>query len=131
MIGVGMPHALYLDIFGRIVHGAFGEYPYLVGSATSGKQWRDVDVRLILGDEDYARLIGDVQHEAANPRWQSFNLAYASLGKQLTGLPIDFQIQQRTDANTKFPQQTRHALILAAGLYQPEYQPPAADADAQ
>lgn len=120
MIGVGMPQSLYLDLFGRIVNEAFGEFPYLVGSAANGKQWRDVDVRLILSDEDYARLIGDVRHEAENPRWQAFNMAFAALGKHLTGLPIDFQIQQQTDANKKFPKQTRCALILASGLYQPE-----------
>lgn len=127
MIGVGMPQAMYLDLFGRIVHDAFGTFPYLVGSATQGKQWRDVDVRLILDDEEYARLIGDIRQEAANPRWQALNMAFAALGKHITGLPIDFQIQQQTDANLKFPKQQRHALILAAGLYQPTASPSSGD----
>ena len=37
---VGMPAALMLHEFGSQVWHAFGEPPYLVGSALRGKQWR-------------------------------------------------------------------------------------------
>lgn len=116
VIGVGMPHMLYLDQFGLLVYDAFGNYPYLVGSATVSKQWHDVDVRLILDDDDYLRLIGNVQNEAGNPRWRAFCMAFSELGKRLTGLPIDFQIQQQTQANRLFPHQRRQALILASDV---------------
>ena len=56
--GVGMPAHLYLEQFGSLVWEAFGHPPYLVGSAIMGKQWRDVDVRLILPDDEWDALFG-------------------------------------------------------------------------
>lgn len=112
-IGVGMPHWLYLNQFGRIVCDAFGEFPYLVGSAAVGKTWRDVDVRVVLWDKDYERIVGELMTpEQMNHRWQALCLAFSELGKRMTGLPIDFQIQQRSAANTEFPNQIRCALIV-------------------
>lgn len=100
MVGVGMPQALYLDEFGSQVWSAFGELPCLVGSALRGKVWRDVDVRLILSDEAYAAMeLGDPKLTHRNAKWVSLCMAYSALGKQITGLPIDFQIQQQTLAN--------------------------------
>lgn len=99
VVGVGMPAAMLLDEFGSQVWSAFGKPPYLVGSALQGKQWRDVDVRLILDDEEYARLLGDPNETSTNPKWVAFCLAFSALGKALTGLPVDFQIQQQTRAN--------------------------------
>lgn len=114
-IGVGMPHWLYLNQFGRMVCEAFGEFPYLVGSATVGKQWRDVDVRLILADDDYERIVGKFTlRDAENQRWSVLCMAFSELGKRVTGLPIDFQIQQRSMANAEFPHQHRCALIMMA-----------------
>lgn len=103
-MGVGMPFSLLLDEFGSRVWSAFGQPPYLVGSALAQKDgWRDVDVRLILSDAEYAALgLGDPKYPHENPRWISFCLAFSALGKQMTGLPIDFQIQQQTLANEQF-----------------------------
>jgi hypothetical protein len=99
-VGVGMPTALLLEEFGSQVWSAFGKPPYLVGSALRGKKWRDIDVRLILEDEEYERMgLGDPNHPHQNLKWVSLVLTYSALGKALTGLPIDFQIQQRTHAN--------------------------------
>lgn len=101
--GVGMPTTLLLEEFGLQVHAAFGAYPYLVGSVLHTTKWRDVDVRLILDDEEYAVMgLGDPTNPHVNSKWVSFTLAYSALGKAITGLPIDFQIQQRTNANTEF-----------------------------
>jgi hypothetical protein len=99
---VGMPAALLLNEFGSQVWAAFGGPPYQVGSSLGSKTWRDVDVRLILEDEEYARLFGDPREAWQNEKWIAFVLAFSALGKQMTGLPIDFQIQQQTDANAKF-----------------------------
>jgi hypothetical protein len=99
--GIGMPTALYLDEFGAMVSAAFdGETPYHVGSSLTGKSWRDVDVRLILADEDYERLgFGDPAHPHQNAKWVALVKAFAALAREMTGLPVDFQIQQRTRAN--------------------------------
>lgn len=99
-IGVGMPQALWLNEFGSQVWSAFGEVPYLVGSALIGKEWRDVDVRLILADDDYESMsLGDPTDPHRNAKWVALCMAFSELGYKMTGLPIDFQIQQRTEAN--------------------------------
>lgn len=104
--GVGMPAALWLHEFGSQVWGAFGDCPYHVGSSLRLKTgWRDVDVRLILSDEDFESLFPGLvpgQDEHWNGKWVALCLAFSALGKQMTGLPIDFQIQQRTKANLLF-----------------------------
>ena len=112
-IGVGMPAEILLNQFGSLVWDAFGEVPYLVGSAARSKNWRDVDVRLILDDAEYERLIGKVEKpHCTNPRWNAFCLAFAALGQRMTGLPIDFQIDQQTEAN-ELHRGERHPLILS------------------
>lgn len=108
-MGVGMPADLLLHEFGSQVWAAFGDCPYHVGSSLKNKQWRDVDVRLILSDEEYERLgLGDPKYPHENEKWASLVLAYSALGKAMTGLPIDFQIQQQTDANQQFSQRDGH-----------------------
>ena len=98
---VGMPASLWLHEFGSQVWSAFGSPPYLVGSALVGDRVpNDVDVRMILSDEDYeAWGLGDPVYPQHNPKWVSLVLAYSTLGKAMTGLPIDFQIQQQSLAN--------------------------------
>lgn len=106
MAGVGMPAALLLDEFGSLVSDAFGHAGgvYHVGSSCcGGKGWRDVDVRLLLSDEEYAALgLGDPEHPHQNARWVALVRAFDALGREMTGLPIDFQIQQQAHANAKF-----------------------------
>lgn len=123
--GVGMPAAVYLDQFGQLVRDAFGEIPYQVGSSLETTAWRDVDVRLILHDDVYAAWgFGDPEHTHFNARWVALTLAFAALGRQMTGLPIDFQIQQQTRANAKYPG-PRNALSIHCELRRrAEYNPP-------
>lgn len=79
------PHDIFLlDQWGRQLYEAFGDFPYLVGSVERGKpDWRDVDVRMIdaldLGERALAR--------------RTLNVAISLWGRQVTGLPIDFQFQ--------------------------------------
>lgn len=109
--GIGMPTTLRFQEFGQRIFDAFGEIPFHVGSSLMHKTgWRDVDVRLILDDEEYERLgLGDPAHPHQNAKWRALVLAFSTLGREMTGLPIDFQIQQRTDANANF-KGTRSAL---------------------
>lgn len=102
-MGVGMPAALKLETFGAYVWMAFRHLPYHVGSSVLGKQWRDVDVRLILPDEEYEALgLGRPSSPMSSPKWTALCLAFSVLGREQTGLPIDFQIQQQTKANEDF-----------------------------
>jgi hypothetical protein len=105
-MGVGMPQTLLLEEFGYLVYVALGNYPYHVGSSVLNKQWRDVDVRLILSDEEYERMgLGDPKRAHENEKWAALTLAFSALGEAMTGLPVDFQIQQQTDANATYPQE--------------------------
>lgn len=111
-MSVGFPHTLLLHEFGSQVWFAFGDLPYHVGSSLLQKTgWRDVDVRLILSDEEYKAMgLGDPANPHYNGKWVALCLAFSALGKQMTGLPIDFQIQQQTKANEDFKSQMRSAL---------------------
>ncbi|MFI2761363.1 hypothetical protein ACH5A3_21215 [Streptomyces echinatus] len=111
--GVGMPALLHLNAFGREIDQAFGHLPYLVGSAAVGKTWRDVDVRLMLPDQEFDALFPDhMKPSRCDGKWALICAAISELGRQRTGLPIDFQIQRTSDANEQYDG-VRHAL----GLY--------------
>lgn len=102
-MGVGMPAELKLHEFGSQVWSAFGEMPYHVGSSLKQKQWRDVDVRIMLSDEDWDKWgFGNPARTHTNARWVALCLAFSALGKEMTGLPIDFQIQKLSDANDRY-----------------------------
>lgn len=101
-----------LRLFGAHVDQAFGHVPYHVGSSLGAKQpYRDVDVRLILPDDEYADLFGDPDEPGLDHKLRVWNLAWTALGHRMTGLPIDFQFQQQTYANREFGG-PRGALVL-------------------
>ena len=90
----------HLDQACRPLVKAFGVHPYLVGSAgvgNDGSTYRDVDVRLILDDEQFAAVCPD------RARWELLCLSVGAYLRERTGLPIDFQIQLTSIANEKFP----------------------------
>jgi hypothetical protein len=123
-IGVGMPQWMKLNLFGQLVREAFpGTIPYLVGSAATSKEWRDVDVRVMLKADEWERFVGEgwelknaagdreppgyeaarmEQMTNARPtgrRRTALQLAFSALGAELTGLPVDFQFQWQDEAN--------------------------------
>lgn len=84
-----------LDLACKPIAEAFGTEPYLVGSLqerTAGPR-SDVDVRLILSDKKYDRLIRTPQMRTM------LDLAFSAYLAEMTGLPVDFQIQRMTQAN--------------------------------
>lgn len=112
---VGMPAHLKLEQFGDQVWAAFGHPPYLVGSATHSKQWRDVDVRLILTDEEWDKLgLGDKRRPSMCRKWHALCLAYSALGREMTGLPIDFQIQHQDLANKQYAKKNHNRIAIGA-----------------
>lgn len=121
--GVGMPAELYLHQFASHVLDAFDQSCgiYLVGSALEHRQWRDVDVRLILFDDDYAKHgFGDPYQATHNAKWVAMTMAFSALGRHMTGLPIDFQIDQQTFANKRHKDKHRSALGLVAHRFAKE-----------
>lgn len=115
-----MPETLLLELFGEQIVKAFdGEVPYHVGSSQDNKTgWRDVDIRLMLDDEKYEALgFGDPAYAQHNEKWIAMCLAFSILGKYMTGLPIDFQIQQTSYANKKYGGNSRSAIGIWSGIY--------------
>jgi len=115
---VGSPGFYLLNQACYVIGHALG-VPYLVGSATQGKGWRDVDVRVILDDQAFTELFPDAGGSLrCSSRW---SLVCASISlhlSQASGLPVDFQIQSRTHAE-RYHGQPR----IPLGIYPTE--PPA------
>ncbi len=90
----------------RPITEAFGECPYLVGSALTRPDFRDIDIRLILDDDTVERMFGASSfgiHESGNGQAVRLllNIALSDLIAKAAGLPwpIDFQIQSMSEAN--------------------------------
>jgi len=112
--GIGMPASLYLDEFGELLYHAFdGEHAYQVGSSLFGTRWRDVDIRVMLDDEKYAAMgFGRPEHPHENAKWCAYTMAFSELGRRMTGLPIDFQVQQTTWANEFYGRDQGRAAMI-------------------
>lgn len=86
---------------------------YLVGSIEQGKKnWRDVDVRLILTDDEFDAMFGGKPN-----LWALFSYAVSRQLAADTGLPIDFQVQRMTEANNKYPGEPRNPLGRGARTF--------------
>lgn len=85
-----------LDWACRTITAAFDGAPvYLVGSALTRPDYRDIDLRLILPDDQAAQY--------PPPLRLVLNIALSDLIAKCSGLPrpIDFQIQSQTEANAE------------------------------
>lgn len=82
--------------------------PYLVGSAQdrTSKPGSDVDIRLILIDEHYDSLMAGTPEGFAT----LLDFALGAYLRELTGLPIDFQVQRMTEANERHTGKQRNPL---------------------
>jgi len=99
---IGVPQFFNLNHACLIVNEAFGiANTFLVGSSLLKRDYRDVDIRTILDDEEFKRLFpnGGTERDAF------WSLTCASISmwlSQHSGLPVDYQIQSMTEANEKF-----------------------------
>lgn len=104
---VPAPHFFALNHACTIVNRALDGFGcYLVGSSLERRDCRDVDVRFIMSDEAFDRLFRvdpkDAESGAAgwlNPLWSLMCTSISLWMSNMTGLPIDFQIQRQTQAN--------------------------------
>jgi hypothetical protein len=114
---VGAPAIFKLTQCCQQLTDAFGDYGcYLVGSALERQDWRDVDVRYILSDENFAREFPDVSDNSSafwehDPKWLLMTISISQWLSSMTGLPIDFQFQPQTWANGRHDK-SRNALGL-------------------
>jgi len=122
---VGAPAIFELTQCCQQINDAFGHYGcYLVGSSLARPDWRDVDVRFIMADDEFAKLFPAVENVKGrnseswvsgnwefDPRWLLLNVSISQWLRSVTGLPVDFQIQPQTHANARH-KGPRHALGL-------------------
>jgi len=76
----------------RFISLGGGSTPYMVGSALTTPDYRDVDIRTIVDDDTYEALAAIVDLER-------LHLAVSTWGQKVTGLPIDWQVQSRTESS--------------------------------
>ncbi len=69
---------------------------YLVGSAETSDIYRDVDVRTILDDRLFDQLFPSLRV------WECWCFLASDWLTRATGLPIDYQVQRRTEANERY-----------------------------
>lgn len=95
------PHFYNLNQACTIINKAFPDgFCYLVGSSLERRDYRDVDVRLIIGDAAYDRLFPSGKDGSwTDARWSLIVTSISLWLSQQTNLPIDFQIQRQTQAN--------------------------------
>jgi hypothetical protein len=113
---VGTPAIFHLELACKTLREAFGGFgPYLVGSSLERADWRDVDVRYLLSDDDFVKLFPNAETISGawefDPRWLWLSTSIAERLKAQTGLPIDFQFQPISWANARHDK-PRHALGL-------------------
>ncbi len=99
----------------------FGYGIFLVGSSLARRDYRDVDLRCIVSDEDFQRLFpGSGEAVWRHPLWALVCSSISLHLSRASGLPIDFQVQSMTEANRDYPspEHPRNAVgvfIAAAG----------------
>lgn len=112
-MAVGQPQNMLLNQFGDFVRDAFGTHGvYWVGSSMGDDKtnWRDVDIRVMLEDDEWEKLFGDLPPKQCHnhPKWRTLCIIFSHYGRHLTGLPIDFQIQRVKEANEEYNGRRSH-----------------------
>lgn len=86
---------------------AFDSTPYLVGSCLVRGDYRDVDVRVVLDDDVYDRWFPGPGVQRTQPLWSLLASSISLQLQQMTGLPIDFQLQRRSTAAKAYDRSER------------------------
>ena len=93
--GLGEPHHMNLEAACMLVSQAFNETCYLVGTAAVQRDFRDVDVRIIMNDDKFDTLFGNTGG-GTRAFWTLVSVSVSAWLKQCTGLPVDFQVVRRS-----------------------------------
>jgi hypothetical protein len=104
---IGAPGFFLLNQACRMVDEAYPDALglYLVGSSLTKRNFRDVDLRLILLDADYAAMFPGIGNNGwLHPRWSLVCSSIALYLSKASGLPVDFQFQAQGEANREYPQ---------------------------
>lgn len=110
--GIGEPERVKLIAACIIVDRALSETPYLVGSALKTRDFRDVDVRVIMDDDKFNALFGP---HCGSDFQILVNIGISAYLSDATGLPVDFQVQRRSDICSADWGKPREPLLAFAG----------------
>lgn len=105
------PQIFNLNAACVLINEAFGNGygVYLVGSCLTKRDYRDVDVRLILSDEEFEkRYPGAAGRPDLIAAWALECASISCWLNKQTGLPVDFQIQSQKLANEQFSTKVGH-----------------------
>lgn len=83
--------------------------PYLVGSAMETRDYRDIDLRVLLPDKIYDKISSIIDLDM-------LGIAVSLWGQKTTGMPIDYQVQRQSNANKEFKGKLRSAVYIGEGL---------------
>lgn len=103
---LGVTQFIELRWSAAIVKGIFRDSYgiYLVGSAGTRKDWRDVDVRQIISDDEFQERFGEfVEPYDRNKFLRAFNIGVSAAMRSYCNLPVDYQVQPITKANELYP----------------------------
>ena len=110
MSSLSPPMLHRLDLACHHISEVFGGWngPFLVGSVQerTAALGSDVDLRLVLDDEVYDALMAGAPEGFAT----LLDFALGAYVRELTGLPIDFQVQRMTEANERHAGKQRNPL---------------------
>jgi hypothetical protein len=97
---VGSPALFLLSQACMVIAEGLGT-PYLVGSALQHRNFRDVDVRVILLDDDFYQRFPGARGKPPmlDPLWSLLSSSVSVWLQQASGLPVDFQVQSQTQAD--------------------------------
>lgn len=109
-VKVGQPGLMLLESYCRLLTEAFGPC-YLVGECLNRRDYRHVDIRLIMDDDSFGALFAgtwDTGNRTA--RWLVMCSGITKLLASVSGLAVDFQIQSQTWSQTYFQNRERVAI---------------------
>jgi hypothetical protein len=109
--------AFRLTMAAKVINDAYPESYgcYVVGSVLERPDYRDVDVRCIMPDDEFDRHFPGVHdrnttREPWHPRFSLLCFSITAWLRHMTDLPIDFQFQRQTQANEKYKGRRRNAI---------------------
>ena len=108
--GIGEPECSNLAIACMVVEEALQERAYLVGSASESREFRDVDVRVMMEDKKFEELFGPTR--IRRPFYSLFCVSVSTWLSKMTGLPVDFQVQTRSEMLDEDVKKIKHCLSI-------------------
>ncbi len=106
-VHVGAPACFELELACQQLARAFPGFGcYLVGSALERADWRDIDIRMIMRDDEFAAEFPNAgpvtEHRwEFDPKWCILTTSISAWLSKRTGLPVDFQFQPQSHANER------------------------------